>query len=307
MRKASFLPGRAPARRTPALSLRAVRRVLLPLLLLAGGCARQAPPVGKLSVEPRELQVGYPRTAELRLAWEPTAAVERVKGGLRVFVHLLDPSGGVVRTFDHPFPGEWIPGKPIRYTLPLGLSALAPPPAPGRYRLVIGLYDAAGKRWEVATAGEEIAHRERVAATVEVPDGGPWPTFALSDAWDPPEESGDRQVVVRRWFDDPAAIEVDGVREAGKVRLRLAIPEVDPSTSRLVLDPGRTRQEIDISSTCDGSETTIGGAGPHAVELPVVSGARCRLTLTPRYSIVHLDSLARRSAVLEELVFVPGT
>ena len=78
----------------------------------------------------------------------------------RVMVHLESPSGQLLRTFDHPFPGGWEVGEERRYEIVVFQSALGPVLEAGDYGLAVGLYDLSGHRWPVATKGD------REAATV---------------------------------------------------------------------------------------------------------------------------------------------
>ena len=84
----------------------------------------------------------------VRLNWRMDAPLAGLEGELRVMVHLLDEAGTVVRTFDHPFPGDWSVGDVRSYQIEIFQSALAPPLAKGEYRLMVGLY-AADRRWPV--------------------------------------------------------------------------------------------------------------------------------------------------------------
>ena len=142
--------------------------VTLCLLIAATGCSKEAPtPVGQLEVSPKSVTLGAGEIKTVKLKWTPTAPLEGVKGTPTVFVHLLDDSGEVVRTFDHPLPQTWTVGTPISYDIDVFQSAVAPPLPPGKYRLTVGLFDQENQRWALAGLGEEIAKREYQAAEVE--------------------------------------------------------------------------------------------------------------------------------------------
>lgn len=109
-------------------------------LVLLGGCSESKEPVGKLTVSPPNLTLGYPGFTPLELDFEMTAPLDS-QGTPIVFVHVIDEPGEVMRTFDHPLPGAWTTGGRLSYEIDLHQSALAPPLAPGDYDLTVGLYE----------------------------------------------------------------------------------------------------------------------------------------------------------------------
>ena len=121
---------------------RSMSGVAAALLALASvGCGRDRP-VAELEAEPAALRLDFPRFAVLTLTFRITGERPGGPGPLPiVFVHLLDGSGTVVRTFDHPFPAAWRVGATVEDRVTLYQSALARPLAPGPYRLTVGLYD----------------------------------------------------------------------------------------------------------------------------------------------------------------------
>src|ERR1700704_1076588 len=127
--------------RTYGLSLLAAA-ALSGLLLFAPGCRRETPAVGHIEVQPRSVSLPYPQLAILHLTWTPAAGGNAAEiSQPLVFLHLLDAKGRGLRTFDHPFPQRWVEGSPVSYDVKLVQSAIAPPLAPGTYRLSVGLYD----------------------------------------------------------------------------------------------------------------------------------------------------------------------
>jgi len=285
-------------------ALAALLALLAPLAL--AGCGSDEP-VGGIKAEPAAVRLVYPQPVPVRLTWTPSAAVDSDTGKLLVFAHLISAPKQIVRTFDHPFPQAWTPGKPVSYTLDLGQSALVPPLAPGRYRLTVGLYDGERHRWPLSGA-EAVASKEYAVADVEVPAGRPAsPSFRFSETWGAPEKTGDSQTVLRRWVDKPSTIAVEGAPMAGAVRLTLRIPEVQQQGGeRLLLDPGYARPIVAIDSTCDGKPHPVHGFGPHTVEIPVAAGQACQITVDPRFAVARTDTVTPRSpAFLEELLWKP--
>jgi hypothetical protein len=154
------------------ISTRQVARVPAAVLALVAsaalaGCGGESGPVARVSVEPDAVELAYPATARLTTSWEMTVPLD-AEGRPVVFVHLIGAEGEVDRTFDFPLTVEWRPGETATVPVPLWQSALGPPLAPGSYRLTLGLYDsAAGRRWPLATAGEEVARQEYEVARVD--------------------------------------------------------------------------------------------------------------------------------------------
>src|SRR6202049_2204499 len=149
------------------------------LLLCAAGCQRKVSVPVSLDVQPLSTTLPYPQLATVHLTWTPGAASGEGDAPSEplVFLHLLGAKDQVLRTFDHPFPQRWLAGAPVSYDVKLYQSALAPPLAPGKYRLSVGLYDHSGKRWALDGLGEPVRRQEYKAAEGEVPPqpGGPLP------------------------------------------------------------------------------------------------------------------------------------
>jgi hypothetical protein len=302
-----------------------MKRTLLPLfvLLLAGlaGCRHELPPVATLDAQPRSLVLGYPQTAVTRLTWTPeTKGEEAAPAEPLVFVHLLDPKGVVVRTFDHPFPQRWAGGVPVSYDLKLYQSALAPPLDPGKYRLSIGLVDHSGKRWPLSGLGAPIGRHEYLAADIEAAPQPAGPQFAFSPAWLPLQAGTDKQVLARRLLSDqPGEIRVEGIPGPGSVWLTLRIPLGDGANEKVVFhDPAATSPAVVVRGTCGSVETGISGSGPHEVEMPVAAaeaagtsaaggaGGGCRISLVPNFHIVSPASPEPYSVALQVLSWAPA-
>ncbi len=302
-----------------------MKRTLLPLIVLglagAAGCRHEAPPAATVDAQPRTVVLGYPQVTSTRLSWTPSAQ----SGGAGpseplVFVHLLDAKGGVLRTFDHPFPQRWAEGVPVSYDLKLYQSALAPPLAPGRYRLGIGLFDRSGRRWPLAGLGQPIGRNEYLAAEVEATPQAAGPQFVFSPAWLPLQAGTDRQVLARRILSDqPGEIRVEALPGPGAVWLTLRIPLGDGANEKVVFhDPAASTPTVVVRGTCGSVETAISGTGPHDVEMPVGAGAAaqaagapapagsCRISLVPNFHILSPASPEPYSVALQVLAWAPA-
>lgn len=233
-------------------------------------CSEEREPVGRLGTGAGEIELGYPQVVDLELAWEMKRPLEGLAGATRVFVHLLDAQGDIVRTFDHELPGAWKVGGEMSYTIPIYQSALAPPLEKGRYKLTSGLYDLEGNRWPLENAGAEIGEGEYEIATVSVVESGPkMPQFFFSSSWLPVEGGSDLQVLARRWLTENGSIRLGGLAGPGELWLNVGIPEGGGELQAPVLADGATGQSVSVSTTCGGGEVQISGPGSHAVALPI--------------------------------------
>src|SRR5262249_10180534 len=162
----------------------------------------------------------YGEIRDLRLEWTPRAPLTKLHGKPKVFLHLLERPGRVKRTFDHPLPESWVPGRPQKYEVPLYQSALGPALPAGKYTLSLGLYDdSGGYRWPL-DAGPDIGTREYSVATVLVPPGEAGkPRFDFSGGWEPPVSGQDQQILARRWLAGDGTIRVGGAEGIESVRL----------------------------------------------------------------------------------------
>jgi hypothetical protein len=281
-------------------------------LLCAMGCQRQAPVVASLDVQPRSITLAYPQLTSVRLTWTPQAP----SGGGEapseplVFVHLLDAKGGVLRTFDHPFPQHWAEGTPVSYDLKLFQSALAPPLEAGQYRLSIGLYEGSGKRYALDGLGKPIGRNEYSAAEVVVPPQSAAPQLTFSPAWLPLEAGTDKQVLARRMLaDQPGEIEVGAIPGPGTLWLQFRIPTGDGAGDKLVFhDAGTNSPAAVVRSSCGVFEKGFSGPGAHEVEVPVDkagAAAGCRISLIPNFHVVPVASQPY-SVALTVAAWVPG-
>jgi len=281
------------------------RRALLAACCLAllAACADEPVPVGRVALEPAMLTLPYPGTAEAEIVWEPIAPLGAVQGELRVFVHLLDADGELVRTFDHRFPRGWEVGRPTSYPLELYQSALGEPLPAGGYRLTVGLHDA-HRRWTLETTGAELGRNEYQLATVDVPGTEPaegFPRLAFSEGWLAPEPGADRQILGRRWLGPEGAIRVSGTgTAAGRLSLVVAVPQLSGSMER-TLEEGVIGPALRVTSTCDASETMVTGTGSHRVDLAVPADADCEIRFDPNYRLTWPGSRGERSVLLENL------
>lgn len=279
------------------------------LVILLGGCREVPPaPVARLAVAPPEVVLAYPGSAGLPAEWamiEPLPAA----GEPWVFVHLLDASGALVRTFDHPLPFPWRAGETRSAPLQLWQSALAPPLPPGDYRLTVGLYDVgSGRRWALETGVPEVARQEYEVARVRVEaEEGAGPGLAFGGSWGPAEEGSDLQVLARRWLFQEGSLDLSGLAGPVRVELGLLLPEEGEGARKVLLE-GAEGAVLRVSSPCATEEAVVEPPGPHTVRLDLHPGddGRCTLGLEPSFVFVDMQTLARRAAALERLTVSPA-
>jgi hypothetical protein len=279
--------------------------------LCLAGCGGGQEPVARLAVEPRQVRLGYPEIAELRLTWQPLDEfAERTRGAL-VFVHLLDAPGEIVRTFDHPLPEGWQDGGPVTYPLKLFQSALAQPLPPGTYRLTMGLYDGRGRRrWPLSTGGPDLGrHEYQVAEVLVPPPDRAAPRFRFSPEWLPPEPGGDRQVLARRWLRDTRGrIQVTGLGGPETLWLVIEIPAASAGQQLTVLDGSNVPSAV-VSWSCGGMEASLSGQGGHEIELPADEpppGGTCLVEVAANYRLTVEGTPERRSIALSNLAWNPA-
>lgn len=278
------------------------------LLAAAVGCQGELEPVARVAVEPPALTLTYPGTAEIHTIWEATAPLDELGAPPVVFVHLLDADGEVARTFDHPFPDAWRPGTPMSDSIAVWQSALAPPLAPGAYRLSLGIWDpVTRRRWPLAVDGVELGRYEYVVASVEVPPvPRSAPALAFTGDWLSVEPTGDHQTLAHRWATGPARLELTGLTGPLAVGLRLAAPTGDGESERLVLDEGAERAELTLSSDCSEEVLRIEPTRRSDLELmlrPPEGVSRCAVDLVPNFAVLDVGSPARRVVRLEMLTW----
>lgn len=287
--------------------------------LLAGGCDSEPPrPVGRLAVTPAEVWLGHGRSATLSAEWTMTAPlVEAGEAGAasplpRVFVHLLDDAGKVLRTFDHALPFDWRPRETRESAIELWQSVMAPPLPPGEYRLTAGLYEPeSGRRWRLETGeggAPEVDEGEYAVARVRVPPAEPGVEISFEGSWSPAADGADRQVLALRWLRKEGSLVLAGLPPpAARLVLGLRVPEPGDG-ERWVLDPGADAVRVRVSSSCAARPAVVEGAGGHrvALDLRPPADGRCEVRLVPSFVVLDLGSLATRSVVLERLTVDPS-
>ncbi|MCB9378579.1 MAG: hypothetical protein H6511_07425 [Holophagales bacterium] len=283
----------------------------LAALLAGGACRAPSPAVARLDARPAHLRLGFGEAAEVELAFEPLAALPRDARGPTVFLHLLDESGLVVRTFDHPLPGDWRPGEEIRYRVRIHQSALADPLEPGIYTLAAGLYDRDDGRYALETLGGEVAREEYRVAIVEVPAlVTAMPHARFSEGWRPTEAGIDRQVVARRKLGGagPGSIQFGPLDGPGKILVGIVVP-ASGGSQRVELQPDAGMAKLQIASSC-GGEIEVTGPGAHDLEIDVPAGApaTCSLEVRANFLVRSGESAEATSARLELLAWMrtPG-
>ena len=162
-RSAVGQPGATDSQRSAAY---AVAVVLLGIQL---GCT-DSTPAARVTVSPQSFVLSPGECRDVRLSWHMLRALDRKRGRLIVFAHILDRPHHVITTFDHPFPSEWRPGTREDYVVQTCQPG-APPLKPGKYMLSLGLYeDDWGYRWPLQTGGREVALREYEVGKIAIRD-----------------------------------------------------------------------------------------------------------------------------------------
>lgn len=287
----------------------------LALAPIVAGCRQAEPEVAAFEAAPAYFELAFPQMREIELRLEPLAPLPAVPDEREkpiVFVHLLDEPGSVVRTFDHPLPASWTPGRPIIWRVRVHQSALGEPLEPGEYLLTAGVHRG-GHRVALRTAAERVARLEYRIATVSVPagaEGGTVPLARFSADWLPPEAGFDRQILARRALAAGAigTLQFGPVERAGRILLGVLIPESAGPAARLEILDGASQPKVRIGSTCGGGQPEIAGTGRFDVELEVApaAGARiCEVTIAPNFRITSSESAQATSVRLEVLAWEP--
>jgi hypothetical protein len=276
-------------------------------LLTAFGCRHASEPVARLEIAPRSAELPFAGSVELTATWETTLPLAGLKGEPQVFVHLLDGTGGILRTFDHRLPFSWEPGTTQTSAIELWQSALAAPLPPGSYRLSLGIYDLDKHRWPLIVDGEAVDDQEYVVATVEVPAvDATAPTAAFAGSWLATEAGGSKQVPAVRWLTEDGSIELRGLRGPLTVDLTLAVPRLQDAGFHPVLDAGAETVAVVLRSDCLAGEQTLTGFASHEVELaltPAADASTCTVEIDPNYVFLHKIDFSKRSVALEKLVW----
>ena len=255
---------------------RAIPVVILGAWVLAGAACGRSRPVASLAVEPTSVTLPHPGVVPMRFSWSPTAPLGGIAGKPRVFVHVLDGGRRLLRTFDHPLPETWTPGRPQDYEIELYQSAIAEPLAAGAYEITVGLYDdGAKKRWPLQVDGEEVGRQEYRLATLVAPAApAPAPTFEFSGGWRAVEPGSSKQVVARRCLDGEGRIAVGAPSSPGTVRVASSILASGgaPAVARWTVSASCSPQEVSVT----GTELTW-----VAVPLATAQAPSCELRFLP--------------------------
>lgn len=275
---------------------------------LLSACKSPEPPVGGLRIEPRTIEVAYPEFVPVTLEWTMSRPLAGLSGTPRVFLHLLDAEGEVVRTFDHDLPREWRVGGDLSYEVILSQSALVPALPSGQYALVAGLYDTADHRWPLTVEGEEVHRREYRIATANLISSSAGPSFFFSPAWLPVEGGTDLQILARRWLESDGVLRLSELPGAGVLYMRVGVPQ-GGGPQELVVEGETSLPTVRLETTCGDWKTAISGSGSHVVEMPVVpdeGDTVCDIAFSSDFYLLSRDNLSRRTMALEELSWSTG-
>jgi hypothetical protein len=287
--------------------------VVLPCLALAA-CHGAGEPVAELAVSPTE--IGLPFGSFVEVSLRITALADLPPGvAPRVFLHLVDEPGSVLRTFDHPLPGELRRGRELAYNVRIYQSAIAEPLAPGLYTLTAGLHDGAGGRFRLRSASPEVAKLEYAVATVRVPEPATSaPSVRFSPSWLPVEPGRDRQIVARRPLAGagPGTLQVGPLRGPAEILLRVGLPV--PGGGRLERLVADTTPKIRLHSSCGdfsaelSAETGADGGGTEIlIPVPPTAGpVDCDLRIEPNFQVRSGGQAEPRSINIEILAWRTG-
>jgi len=286
---------------------RSVAAALLLLAAVAGFLAcggEDGTPVGRVSAEPSTIDLPYPGSADVELAWAPSTALGAGGEEATVFVHLLNDAAAVVRTFDHPLPRPWQPGSEMRYPLTLYQSLLGPPLPPGEYRLTVGLYGPRG-RWSLE-ADEEVGRQEYALARVRVPEADfeNLPQLDFADGWEPLAPGLDLQTLATRWLGTGGTVGVGSAPQGGRLTFEVEIPAVLAGASP-VFDEGAEIPRLTVTSTCDDGAHSLSGTRRSEIVVQVPAGGGCEIRFEPNFHYATADAPGPRSVRLLQLFWQP--
>jgi hypothetical protein len=277
------------------------------LVLSAAACSPSAVKVATLRVSPSEFLLPFPGFETLAI--ELTPRVELPPGSEpRLFLHLIDEPGSVIRTFDLPLAGSWTPGRVNSFAARIHQSALADPLESGTYFLTAGLYDHDGARFALDTEAKEVARLEYAVATVTVPvPGSALPTVRFSESWLPAAPGQDRQILVRRGLDaqGPGTFQIGPLTPPGLLLLRLA----PAAGGRIELESGAAAAKVRLRSSCGGYAAELPGdtAVEALVEVPEAAGpVSCDVELAPNFVVRSGEDRRPRSTMIEVLAWRSG-
>ncbi len=273
------------------------------------GCHRSSAPVASLAVTPETLRLGFPEFDELEITLTPERELpEGVEP--RLFLHLLEEPGTVLRTFDHRPPGSWREGREIRYRTRLYQSALAEPLEPGHYVLSAGLYDAAGRRYALRTRGQLVARLEYAVAEIVVPPPAPQlPAVRFSEEWLSAEPGVDRQILSRRSLagSGPGTLQLGPLQGPGEILLRVGFAE--PPGGRLEILGGESIPKVRIRSSCGGHEAEISGGGMETMVPvpPTQAPVACDIRFVPNFEARWPEAAETKSVSVEIVAWRAGS
>lgn len=278
------------------------------IAVLVSACTPVEEPVGDLIIDPQDIAISYPQFVRVNLEWAMTKPLSELSGSPRVFLHLVDAEGEVLRTFDHDFPRTWSAGSQTSYDVVLSASALVPALPDGQYALTAGLYDGAGHRWPLTVRGEEVHPQEYRIATVTASSSATAPQFFFSAAWLPVEGGTDLQILARRWLSEDGVLRLSEIPGEGTLYLRVGIPN-GGGAQELVMTDESSVPAVHLATTCGDYETAVSGSGSHVVEVPVVATAEedaCDISFSSNYYLLSQDNLSRRTLALEDISWSAG-
>jgi len=289
------------------------RLALAALVLVAGlACDADRRPVGSLAAAPGTILLPWPEFAEVALEVEPLAALPEEVRAPKLFVHLIDETGAVVRTFDQAIGEPWREGRAIRTRIRVLQSALAEPLPAGDYDLTVGLYDPESGRFPLDSELELRGRFEYLAATVRVPAvGREAPQARFSPDWLPAEAGGDRQVVVRRTLrgDAVGRIQLGPLAGPATVALALFVPNEIGIGSRLEIVDGGSQPKLRLVSSCGAEELELSGTGRFDADFRIPAGfgpAVCDVTVEPNFRLTTSDRAETTSVRLESVAWRAG-
>lgn len=242
-----------------------LRRLLFVCVLTALTLACQdKTPAAHVRMLEKNVALPFGRCTPVTLEWDMRRPLDKASGKPVVFLHLLLPPHDVVRTFDHPFPGQWRAGAKHTYKYDLCQSIDAPRINPGSYILSAGLYDGGdGGRWPLTTDGREIGTREYAIGDAQaVDEGEAIRAVAFEGGWGPLESAGDRQIVARRIFNRGTS---------ASIRMKNRVTD----TLRVVL--GVTEGSATVTNSCETAPPRTLGSGFHTLDFPACAGGEVRI------------------------------
>ncbi len=294
------------------------RRMLFLMIAVAVpavSCApRLEPPVAGLRSDLAKVSLAYASSSRIPIGWKALRPLEPPGAVPFLFVHLLDQSGQLVRTFDRQIQDIWQVGllpkdsTEIDDLVEIWQSALAEPLPVGSYRLILGIYDAAsGQRWRLETSANAIVEGAYEIAAIQVESAEKkTPDLVFGGDWLAPDE-GQLHNPGRRWMGESGSIRLFGTAGWSGVVLNLSIADLSADRHLPVFEGAASEPRLVIRNGCDrDSETLVEGYGVHSVSLRIEPGADCAITFEPNFTMLALGDFTRRSIGLESVFFRPN-